>query len=324
MRTTLARRLTVAALALPLLLGACATEGGDDGAGTQRSAPVAVATTTVLGSIVDDVVGCAGGTSATLMNPGADPHDVSLSSEQVATLVQADLVVANGLGLEEGMAQALESAKADGATVLEVGPELDPLPFGPGALASDEARAQAQDRMGAQDPHVWLDMARMARAARLIGDALHESTGSQTYAQCGVQVHDAIAATDAAVRDRLEQVPPDRRILVTDHYAFGYFADAYGYRMAGVVVPGGSTSAEPSSADVASLVSTIRSTGVPAIFSNTALSSDLVQTVAREAGGQVQVVPLYVGSVGPADSDAADYEGMMRVNTERIAAALGG
>lgn len=310
-----------AGLAALSLLAACAV--GPGSANTQEG-HVAVATTTMLGSIVDDIVACGGGTSATLMQPGADPHDVSLSSEQVATVVGADLVVANGLGLEEDMAQVLQNAQADGATVLEVGPLLDPIPFRPGELASTQTQEQTQDRTGRLDPHVWLDIGRMARAAELIGNELVRVTGTQHYEACGLQVRDNILAAEQTARARLDQVPAAQRVLVTDHYAFGYFAQAYGYRMAGVVVPGGSTNAQPSSADVSSLVSTIRATEVPAIFSNTALSSDLVQTVAREAGGEVAVVPLYVGSVGPAGSEAATYETMMTTNAERIATALAG
>ena len=90
-----------------------------------------VATTTIWGDLTRQIVECAGaGEVTTLMPVGTDPHDYSPSSQDVASMVSADLVIANGLGLEEGLAQSIESAKSDGATVFEVAPQLDPLPFG--------------------------------------------------------------------------------------------------------------------------------------------------------------------------------------------------
>ncbi len=127
------------------------------------------------------------------MPVGADPHDFSPSSEQVATIVNADVVVANGLGLEEGLADALEGASADGATVLEIAPMVDPIEFG-GAQHSDEDGAEHSDDEGEHtdeegaahsadddhrslDPHFWHDASRMAEAAEMIGVELAEVTG---------------------------------------------------------------------------------------------------------------------------------------------------
>jgi zinc/manganese transport system substrate-binding protein len=111
-------------------------------------------------------------------------------------------------------------------------------------------------------------------------------------------------------------------VMVTDHDAFGYLADAYDFEVAGVVIPGGSTLAEPSSAELAELVETIQAEGVPAIFSNTADSSALVDAVAAEAGTQVEVVELFVGSLGPDGSGADTYTGMVTTNAQLIADAL--
>ncbi|MDI3329983.1 MAG: zinc ABC transporter substrate-binding protein, partial [Micrococcus sp.] len=110
--------------------GAVGTEGASGGPGGAATGdPVAVATTTQLGSVLGDITACAGTSSTTLMGPGDDPHDFSPSSQQIAGMTQAELVVANGLGLESGMESALENAEADGARVLEVAPELSPLPY---------------------------------------------------------------------------------------------------------------------------------------------------------------------------------------------------
>lgn len=312
-------RLALPALAVAsaLVLASCAS-----GPAPRASDPVAIATTTQLGSVLADITACAGATSATLMGPGDDPHTFAVSSAQVAQMVRARLVVANGLGLEEGLTRALANVTADGGRVFEVAPTLDPLPFD--ALAGDHAGETAAQHAehGAYDPHVWMDAARMASAARTIGAELATVTGDATYASCGVRVQTELQQVDADVRRTLASVPADKRVLVTDHEAFNYFARAYGFEVAGVVIPGGSTDAEPSSAELASLVATIKAKGVSAIFSNNTVNPRLVEAVAREVGGSVKVVRLYEGSVGEAGSEASTYAGMMRADARLIAEAL--
>ena len=279
-----------------------------------------VATTTVLGDVTEQVVTCGGGDVTVLMPIGTDPHEFTPSSEQVAQLVRANLVVANGLGLEEGLAQALESAESDGARVLTIADKVDPIEFGG---HDDHAEGDGHDH-GSQDPHFWMDMNRMADAAQIIGDDLADITGDAAYAECGTQVADDIRAAETEVRTLLEGVPADRRILVTDHDALGYLADAYGYEVVGTVIPGGSTLGQPSSADLADLVATMRAEGVTTIFSGVGNPAAVADAVAAELGDDVQVVSLYEGSVGEPGSGAETYIGMMKANASAIASALQG
>lgn len=277
-----------------------------------------VATTTVLGDIVDEIVTCAGGTARTLMPVGADPHDFAPSSSDVTAMVRADLVVSNGLGLEEGLRDAIGNAANDGARIFEVAPKLDPIPFG----GQEEGDHHEE---GSRDPHVWLDAARMARAATLIAAELGRVTkDTATFQRCGKATADALTELDFEVRRTLQTVPADRRNLITDHQAFGYFAKAYDFEIAGVVIPGGSTLATPTSAEIARLVGVIQDKKVPAIFSNITDSTDLASAVAKEAGSQVKVVQLFVGSLGKRGSGAETYQAMMRTNATRIADALKG
>jgi zinc/manganese transport system substrate-binding protein len=296
----------------------------------------------MLGDVVADIVECAGGTSETLMPVGVDPHDFSASSDQVASMVSAQLVVANGLGLEEGLEAALEGAEADGAVVVEVAPLVDPIEFGGGHSHEDgEEHSEEDDHSdeehsgedhsdeehahdnGSMDPHFWHDVGRMAEAAELIGAELADVTGDDTYGACGTDVHDELVEVDAEVRDILAAVPADQRVLITDHDALGYFADAYDFEVAGVVIPGGATLAEPSSQELSELVETIDAEAVPVVFSNNANPTDLVAAVAAEVGDDIDVVELYIGSLGPEGSDAETYVGMVTTNAQRIAAALG-
>ena len=176
---------------------------------------------------------------------------------------------------------------------------------------------------GTHDPHFWLDVSRMAKAAQLMGDKLSEASGDDAYATCGTTVHDELMDTHEEVSKKLEAVPEDKRVLVTDHDAFGYFAEAYDYEVAGVVIPGGSTEAEPSAREVADLVQTIEDAGVHAIFANTASKAPVIEAVRKEVGGDLEVVSLHVGSVGEPGSATGTYEGMMLDNAELISKTLG-
>lgn len=314
---------------------------------------VAIATTTPIGSVASEIAECAGATATSVMGPGDDPHTFQPSSAEVAELTRAPLVIANGFDLEEGLLSAIQAAESDGAHVLELAPALDPLPFGAhddhghedDDHADDHGHAHDDDHddhahedddhahdgdeddahghsHGEFDPHFWLDASRMAEAAELIGAELAEVTGDETFATCGTQVHDELLDLDASITETLSAIPDDSRILVTDHEAFGYFAARYDFEIAGVVVPGGSTDAEPSSADLAALVGVIEDEGVSAIFSNTSASPRLVEAVAAEVGRDIAVVPLFVESTGPEGSGAETYTGMMTHNATAIAEAL--
>jgi len=303
------------ALTLPLGLVGCSAPAG-------RTPVVVVATTTQLGSVVADIAACAGGTSSTLMTPGLDPHEFSLSSAEVAGMERARLVVANGLGLEGGMASALANVVRDGGRVYDAAADVDPIDLSSVHADPRTGLAPVAVDDGVADPHFWLDAGRMARAAVNIGGQLADATGEAAYAECGRTVGVRLQALDAEVRTILAAVPAERRVLVTDHEAFNYFAAAYRFTVAGVVVPGGSSDADPSSADLGAVIAVIRKAGVKAIFSNTAVSPKLVQAVSADAGGSVRVVPLYVDSVGPPGSGAETYAAMMLADARAIASAL--
>ncbi|WP_206662205.1 metal ABC transporter substrate-binding protein [Propioniciclava sinopodophylli] len=332
-------RSTILAILFLLTLAACSPTGpaaSPPGAPSRGDGPVAIATTTQLGSILTDITACAGTTSATLMGAGDDPHEFSVSSRDVANLTKTKLVVANGLGLESGLEVALDGAQGDGATIFEVAPLLEPLTY-----ADIEAKAAEQHaghdhahddhadeghddghNHGEFDPHVHMDVKRMAKAASLIGAELAKVIGDDKYATCGTEVETKLNQTDAEVRDILSAVPTERRVLVTDHEAYNYFAAAYDFEVAGVVIPGGSTDAEPSSQELADLVAVVREDKVSAIFSNNTVNPRLVEAVAAEAGTDLKVVQLFEGSVGPAGSGAETYSDMMLTNARLIADAL--
>lgn len=323
--------LVAGAAATVLVLASCSPstqdEIADDSAETSpataqaQDAPSVVVTTTVLGSVVGEILTCALGDDSSLsvlMPLGADPHDFQASSAQVALMAGADLVVVNGLGLEEGVLDAVENVEADGVSVLEIAALVDPLPFGE---EHSEEESHDDHGHGEFDPHFWFDMERMALAAELIGAELAVN-GDESFASCGESVAGEVRATDVLVADTLSSVQEANRVLVTDHDALGYLAERYDFDVVGVVIPGGSTLGDANSSDLADLVATIQNEGVRAIFGNTAGSPALLETLAAEVGGDVQVVELFVGSLGGPGFGAESYAELMTTNATRIASAL--
>lgn len=302
MRQAGQHRLAAAALALLVVAAGCG-DSSDAGDG-----PTVVATTTILGDLARNVVGSSG-TVEVLLPLGADPHDYQASSRQVALIREADLVLANGLGLEEGLEDVLESAADDGTEVLWLGEFLSPLPSGGDDPAHDK------------DPHVWLDPQRMAEGAVLFAAGL-DAVADGDWEQRAASYRAEVLAADAEVYDILAAVPQESRKLVTNHDSLGYFADRYGYTIVGAVVPGGSTLAEPSSAELAALVDEIKRQQVPAVFAETTEAAVLAAAVAEEAGEDIAVVDLYTGSLGEEGSGAESLIGLWLTNARLIAEAL--
>ena len=127
-------------------------------------------------------------------------------------------------------------------------------------------------------------------------------------------------ALDTYIQAQAATIPPDRRKLVTDHDAFGYFADRYGFRIIGAVVPTISTTAEPSAGELADLVAKIRAAGVPAIFVGTTVNPKMADLVAQEAGAKI--VSLYTGALGGPGTGADTYIGMMKSDVRAIVGTL--
>lgn len=288
-------------VALTLVLTAC----GDGGDGNGEAVRL-VATTTIFGDVARHLA--EGEARVEVLLPvGADPHDFQPSSRDVAAIEGADLVIANGLLLEEGMADVLESAASDGANILEVAERLDPLPF-----AGSEAA----------DPHVWLDPVRMGDGARAIAAELARLDPATDWPARAEGYAAELGEAHERIEDILAAIPPENRKLVTNHDSLGYLAARYDFEVVGVVFPGGSTLAEPSSAELGELVRTIEEEGVPAIFVETTEPSALAEAVAAELDEEVRVVELFTGSLGEPGSGAETLIGMLTTNAERIAAAL--
>ncbi|MBN7793557.1 zinc ABC transporter substrate-binding protein AztC [Microbacterium esteraromaticum] len=300
----------VATVALVALVGGGLVGCAPATAGSDR--PQVIVTTNILGDVVEHLVGDEAQVT-TLMRPNADPHSFEISVQQGAQLDAADLVISNGLGLEEGLQQHLDRVAESGVTQVVAGEHISVLDY------------TDTDAGGAPDPHFWTDPARMLDVVDAIEVALIGIDGvdaSQITAN-GEAYRDELEALDAEMTEAFTAIPVERRALVTNHHVFGYLAERFDFRVVGAVIPGGSTLAAPSAADLRELASAIDEAGVPTIFAESSQPDRLVQVLAAEAGVEVAVVELFTESLTEPDGEAGTYLTMMRANTTRIAHGLG-
>ncbi|RDG37394.1 zinc ABC transporter substrate-binding protein AztC [Streptomyces corynorhini] len=281
-------------------------------AGESHGRPRVVVTTNILGDITRNIVGDEAEVTV-LMRPHADPHSFGISAPQAASLERADLVVYNGLGLEENVLRPVEAARAAGVATLAVAEGVDPLGYGPGESAD------------ALDPHFWTDPERVAKAVDLIAGQVVEHVPGVDASAVGKNA-DAYSAKIGELTVRMEEefgrIPPRKRQLVTNHHVFGYLAQRFGFRIVGAVIPSGTTLASPSASDLKSLADAIEKAGVTAVFADASQPDRLAQVLRRESGIDVDIVPLFSESLTAKGEGAATYLEMMRANTAAITAGL--
>ncbi|MBW3618641.1 MAG: metal ABC transporter substrate-binding protein [Actinobacteria bacterium] len=319
-------------LALLPLLGLVAAGCSDGSTGEPAGEGLrVVATTSILGDLVGDLVG-EDGEVQVLMGPGVDPHAFAPSAAQAADVRDADLVVANGLGLEESLVDLLEAAEADGAEVVELAPQLDPIAFEDHAEEghAEEGDGEAEDdhghEEGGADPHVWFDPVRMADGVAIVAARLAEvddALPDEEWEERGAELAANLLALDEELRTILEDIPAERRVLVTNHEAIGYLAARYDLEIVDSVIPGGGTLASADAGRLAGLVDVIRERDLPAIFAENTTDDRLARSLAREVGRDVEVVTLYTDALGEAGSGAETYADLLRTDARLIADALG-
>ncbi|MGZ3097577.1 zinc ABC transporter substrate-binding protein AztC [Streptomyces sp. H72] len=309
------RALLVTLVSFSVLVG---TATGCAGGGGER--PRVVVTTNILGDITREIVGDEADVSV-LMKPNADPHSFGLSAVQAAELENADLVVYNGLGLEENVLRHVEAARESGVATFAAGEAADPLTFHTGQEGGPEEEA------GEPDPHFWTDPHRVRKAAGLIADQVAEHVDGVD--EKAVRAHAArydgqLADLTTWMEESFDAVPEDRRALVTNHHVFGYLADRFGFRVIGAVIPSGTTLASPSSSDLRSLTQAMEAAGVRTVFADSSQPTRLAEVLRQEMGGDVDVVPLYSESLTEKGKGAGTYLEMMRANTSAMTDGLTG
>ena len=334
--------ITVAAVAA--LLSACGDDGGDANAGSGDEAPKIMATTSIMADITSKTT-CGEVEVVSLIPEGTDAHEYEPSAREADELEQASLVVAVGLGLEQGLTGALQQASSAGVQVVEVGPAVQPLESSAhhdedshtgedghstdedsGSHAGDGGEQDHGHDHGGMDPHVWMDPDRMATAVGVIAEQLRTLEGLPLLADkldaCAENYQAELRSLGAEMDETLAAVPAPRRKLVTNHEALGYFADRFDFEVIGAVIPSTSSLGESNPRQLEELAQAIQAAGVPAIFAETTQPAEVAQALARRVGTGVQVVELYTETLGPPKSGADSYADMMRTNAKLVAGAL--
>ncbi|MBV7700169.1 zinc ABC transporter substrate-binding protein AztC [Streptomyces sp. TRM70350] len=311
-----ARRLRTFLFVLLALASAAAVSA----CGHSDDRPRVVVTTNILGDITQEIVGDEADVTV-LMKPNADPHSFGLSAVQAAELERADLVVFNGLGLEENVLRHVEAAREAGVATFEAGKAVDPLTF----QAHDDGGPE--EEAGRPDPHFWTDPDRVRKAAGLIADQVvaHVDGVDEKVIRANADRYDGQLAELARwMEGSFARIPEKQRALVTNHHVFGYLADRFGFRVIGAVIPSGTTLASPSSSDLRSLTQAMREAGVRTVFADSSQPKRLAEVLRTELGGGVRVIELYSESLTEKGKGAGTYLQMMRANTTAMTEGLTG
>jgi len=284
-----------------------------------------VATTTILGDVVRQIGGDA--IELTVLLPvGSDPHAFSPAPRDVAAISAAEVVFINGAGLEEFLTELLENAGKQVETV-DLSEGLTLLEFADAAHEDESHEGEHEDTHEGEhhhdmDPHVWISPRNVQRWVPAIEQTLSrlDAANAKKYQANAAAYQSELTTLDAWIVEQIAQIPETRRVLVTDHQLFGYFAAHYGLEQLGAVVPGYSTLAQPSAQELAALEDAIRAYNVPAILVGNTVNPALAQRLAEDTG--VQLVFIYTGSLTAADGDAPTYLAYMRYNVNAIVTAL--
>ncbi|MCL2679479.1 MAG: metal ABC transporter substrate-binding protein [Dehalococcoidia bacterium] len=295
------RKIVAIALILPVVLGAsCVRPPPSD-------KPSIVVTYSLLGSLVKELVGEQARVTVSVPN-GLDPHEWSPSARDIEAINHADLVVQNGLGLEEGMLKALEQAKKNGVRIFTASDYIEVRHIGEGELAEHEEEDEHEHghehghehehehghehKAGAADPHLWTDPLAMKQVVAALAEYLKTNLGIDVDA-ASLQLQSRLEALNEQIHEIVSQVPGDSRKLVTGHESMGYFASRYGFQLIGAVIPSLSNQASVSAADMAVLKQLIIRHDVKVIFAETGTPPAVAQAIAAETGAQVVEVTTH-------------------------------
>jgi zinc/manganese transport system substrate-binding protein len=244
-----------------------------------------------------------------LLQPGLDPHEFQPAPQDAVRLAQSDVLIVNGAGYESWLAKSLQLGGKQPVTVvatLGLTPHPDPTGDHPDG-----------------DPHLWMDPLNVVRYVENIRDGLIKAdpAGKDVYSANADAYIAKLKELDSSIKTQVAQIPPERRLLVTNHDALGYFADAYGFQVVGALIPGVTNEAAPSARQIAALIDSIRGIQAPAIFLDVGENQDLAQEVASATSARV-VTDLYVETLSARDCPAPTYLDMLWHDTASIVEAL--
>ena len=295
-----------------ILVGACAPAGP---AGDLASRPIRVVATV---GMITDIVRNVGGerVQATgLMGPGVDPHLYKPTASDVQTLESADVIFYGGLELEGRMTDVFVKLARAGKPTFPVSEDIDPARL-----------RQPVEFEGKYDPHIWFDVTLWQEAVRKVARALAAlDPGSAALYQANADAYlKQLDELHRYVQAQIQTLPPESRVLITAHDAFGYFGQQYGMEVRGL--QGTSTAAEAGARDVQDLAAFICERGLKAIFVESSVPQatlEAVQAAAEARGCTVSIGgQLFSDAMGADGTPEGTYIGMVRHNVDTIVKAL--
>jgi ABC-type Zn uptake system ZnuABC Zn-binding protein ZnuA len=275
-----------------------------------------LAVETFLADITRNVAGTRADVQA-LLPLGADPHSFEPTPADVAKVANSAALIINGQGLEDFLQKLLDSAGGRRAIINA----SRGLPVRTPSAEESGGVVDTDHPLG--DPHFWLAPTQVMSYVVNIRDGLIglDPAGANEYRTNADAYLQKLRTLDLWVREQAAQIPVERRVLVTNHESLGYYADAYGFKIIGAIVPSVSSSASPSAQQLARLIDRIKAAHAPAVFLEAGTNATLAEQLARETGIRV-VTGLYTHSTSAPDGPAPDYIGMIRYNTTAIIEAL--
>ena len=290
---------------LTVMLSACSPVTKPN---TSSSTPHVLATETFLGDIAQNIAGDHLKIE-TLLPATVDPHTFEPAPQDAVKITESQVLIVNGLGYETWLAKTLENIGGERLVVTVtngLAPNADPSGEHPGG-----------------DPHMWMNPLNTICYVENIRDGLIQvdPAGKDIYTANAEAYIAKLKSLDQWVKDQTSQIPLQKRLLVTNHDALGYFAQAYNFKIVGAVIPSVTDEASPSAQQMAGLIDTIKSSGAPAIFLDIGENQNLAKQIASESGTKV-VTDLYVESVSISTGPAPTYIDMLKHDTIIIANAL--
>jgi zinc/manganese transport system substrate-binding protein/manganese/iron transport system substrate-binding protein len=262
-----------------------------------------VTTTTVFA----DIVAAVGGSRTnvhSIIPPGVGPEDYEPKPDDARSLADAQLIVSNGVGLDDFLNRLLASGSGGTTPKLVLGDGLPTI-----------------DIDGQPNPHFWLDptIVKTGYLPKIVTALSAAAPADRATFEANAAAYGAqLDALDTELKAQVATIPQENRKLVTFHDAFPYFARHFGFELVGVVLA--NVGQEPNAAELAALVEKVKAAHVRAVFSEAQFNPKLSQTLADEAGIKTVVTTLYNDALGPAPADS--YPGMMRWNVSQIVEAL--
>ncbi len=245
-------------------------------------------------------------TSKLIVPIGGDPHIYEPNPGDAQKVAGADLIFVNGLTFEGWINELIENSGTKGKTIT--------VTDGIDAISSSVYK-------NAYDPHAWMDVSLGQQYIKNILKGLVEldPKNAATYKANYEAYSKRLADLDAYIEKRIQEIPQDKRLLVTSHDAFAYYGKRYGIKVEGVI--GISTESEAQTSDMVRVVKAIKSSGVPAIFVETTINPKLLKQIAKDNGVEIGGA-LFADSIGEKGSGGHSYYDMLKSNTDVIVRAL--